>query len=86
MIGMSTAPTLKTLIKQLDKQHDPVTRNVIAEIEKLIAERDAYAFKYDQALQRIECLECQLAKQEHECPVYIREKAHGKFKETERKG
>lgn len=70
---------LKALLSRLDKLHDPTSRAVVREIEHLMREADAWKFKYDNAMARIECLECQVNKAEHECPVYAREKAQGKI-------
>ncbi|QGH72745.1 MAG: hypothetical protein [Podoviridae sp. ctQNx1] len=71
--------TLQSLIKQMETHHSPSVRNVIAGLERLIAERDAYQFKYEKAIERIECLECQLANREKECPAYIEKLYEGKF-------
>lgn len=68
---------LKVLLKRLHNTHDPDARACVREIEALMREAEAWKFKYDNAKARIECLECQLAKAEHECPVYIREKVKG---------
>jgi len=70
---------LKGLLDRLHKMHDVNSRAVVHEIQTLLRETDAWKFKYDNAMARIECLECQLAEREGECPVYIREKAQGKI-------
>lgn len=76
---MTVDSGLKTLLKRLHNTHDPDSRAVVREVEHLMREAEAWRFKYDRAMARIECLECQLAEAEHECPVYIREKAQGKI-------
>lgn len=72
-------PTLKALTQQLITHHDPMVRTVVAALETLIAERDAWQFKYEQAVDRIGCLECQIAKAEYECPLYLSKLSQGEF-------
>lgn len=50
-------PNLRALLNRLRKNHDQQVRMVVDTIEALVAERDAWEFKYQHAMVRIGELE-----------------------------
>lgn len=52
-----TRPTIQTLLRRLQKNHDADVRAVVDLIEGVVAERDAWQMKYYSLFQRFEELE-----------------------------
>jgi len=63
---MTVDSGLKVLLKRLHNTHDPDARAVIREVETLMREAEAWHFKYDQAMARIEAMEDLIAALRHE--------------------
>lgn len=49
--------SLKVLMKRLHDTHDPDARAVVREVEQLMREAEAWRFKYENAMARIEQME-----------------------------